>query len=68
MNDDWQIAGCNGKEAFSDPQSARAVILRIKRNAKSSRLKRQRDFANREAYRCRHCGQWHIGHGGKDVR
>lgn len=41
---------CAGKEPFATPQLAHDVARR-----------RQREHKNNEAYRCAHCGFWHIG-------
>jgi len=43
-------ADCLGKEAFVDPALARKVMARMRRKRRPVGV-----------YRCRHCGQWHIG-------
>lgn len=60
--DEFQIAQCRGKEAFSDPQIARRVLQRMKHRVKFRHGKqRTPSFASREVYRCNVCSQWHIG-------
>lgn len=46
-----EVASCVGKEAFSSPSRAHAVIARRRRNHGPPSI----------AYRCDHCGAWHVG-------
>lgn len=45
----YAISSCRGKEAML-PAVARKVAKRMKRRVPSA-----------EAYRCKHCGLWHVG-------
>jgi hypothetical protein len=48
----WVVAaGCTGKDPLS-PERARQIAKRMTR----------KHGANVNAYRCRACGQWHVGH------
>jgi hypothetical protein len=47
-------ASCLGKSAYQTQMQAQAAIGRRRRNNK--------DRAPLNAYRCRYCGQWHVGH------
>lgn len=51
MRDDY--TGCVGKRSFETAALARAVNKR-RRKARTERR-------GQEAYKCRHCGMWHIG-------
>ncbi len=54
-------AGCKGKKAFAHHGQAEHRAKRMRQN-------HERDCFV-EAYRCRHCGQWHVGQSrGGDVR
>lgn len=61
------MADCFGKQAFSDPQLARAVLRRSKQTARSGKRKGKGGTA-REVYRCVYCHQWHLGRSNKDIQ
>jgi hypothetical protein len=51
--EDRALSGCFGKQTFDSPGDAARAARRI-----SSSLNRQKPVGH---YRCRHCGDWHIG-------
>jgi hypothetical protein len=52
-----RAAQCDGKVAFASPIEAHRVAMR--RAKRSGRLHDDARF--RRAYRCPHCGMWHLG-------
>jgi len=51
--------GCTGKIPYLDEAEALANLKRVKK------ARRMRAFTRMEAYKCRHCPFWHLGHGRK---
>ena len=45
------VIGCQGKETFANPATAHRVVKR------RNQIRR----AKNQVYRCKHCGQWHLG-------
>lgn len=54
MSDD-RLSSCYGKERFKSWHAAGRVMKRRARN-------RNRETANQKPYRCRYCGEFHIGY------
>lgn len=50
-------SACWGKEAFLTQVDALAVAARARKQTGEKIM----------TYRCRECGRWHIGHGGKTL-
>jgi hypothetical protein len=48
-----RAASCEGKEPFASPELAKLAVTRMRR--------RGGEKASAAAYRCQHCGQWHVG-------
>lgn len=61
MIDCGYSAQCHGKVTFDSPGLARSVLDRQARQRRKRKRSRHEDEIPSQAYRCRHCGKWHLG-------
>ena len=61
LRDTDAAAACRGKQRFNTPAEANAVLHDIN-------LRRGAAKAHRGAFRCPHCGGWHLAHKNRSAR
>ena len=57
-----RMRGCLGKRHFPNETAAKKSVKAIRKGGRSAR------FADIEAYQCRFCLQWHLGHPKRKVK